>query len=137
MRRHQRIRKKVSGTSERPRMAIMVSNKQMYVQFINDHEGRTLASASTLGAEGVRGVDAARQLGRDAAAAALANGIGSVVVDRGGFTYHGRLKAIVEGALEAGLSTGSGGAVADADETAPAEETALAATAEAGDKEAS
>jgi large subunit ribosomal protein L18 len=91
-------------------MAIMVSNKHMYVQFIDDDRGATLASATTCGKEGVKhNVQAAAQVGRDAAEAALRAGIKQVVVDRGGFAYHGRVKAIVDGAVAAGLAIGAVG----------------------------
>lgn len=109
-RRRLRIRKRISGTGERPRMAVMVSSRHMYVQFIDDDRGVTLASASTLSDQGgKRDTDAARALGQRAAEAALGNGIQRVVVDRGGFAFHGRVKAIVEAALEAGLANRSGG----------------------------
>ena len=90
-------------------MSIMVSNKNMYVQCIDDTRGVTLVSASTIGADGGRNVDGAKELGRRVAEDALAKGIGSVVVDRGGFRFHGRVKAVVDGALEAGLKAGRNG----------------------------
>ena len=101
--RHRRVRRKVSGTPERPRMAIAVSNKHMYVQFVDDMAGHTLASSSTSGGEGVD-VQKAADLGRKAAASAMDRGIRSVVVDRGGFAFHGRVKAMVDAAVAAGLS---------------------------------
>jgi large subunit ribosomal protein L18 len=106
VRRHRRVRKKVSGTAERPRMAIMKSDRHLYVQFIDDEQGRTLVSASSRSAGGSKNVETARLLGRQAAEAAQEKGITHVVVDRGGFVFHGRVKAIVDAALEAGLSTG-------------------------------
>lgn len=108
--RHARIRKKVKGTAERPRMAIMVSNRNMYVQFIDDSRGVTLAAATTAKGDTKCTVDVAKDLGRRAAESAMSKGITNMVVDRGGFKFHGRVKAIVDGALEAGLSTeGNGG----------------------------
>ena len=105
-RRHLRLRQKVQGTAVRPRMSVFVSGKHMYVQFINDMEARTLAAASTgageLKAE-KNNVDAARKLGKAAAEAAKSKGIDSVVFDRGGFAYRGRIKALAEAAREAGL----------------------------------
>ncbi|MDY5954951.1 MAG: 50S ribosomal protein L18 [Kiritimatiellia bacterium] len=104
--RHARIRRRIGrGTAERPRMAVFVSNKHMYVQFIDDVAGRTLAAASTLKLEGCKcNLDGARQVGETAAAAAKEKGIKSVIVDRGGFKFHGRVKTIVDSAVAAGLS---------------------------------
>ncbi len=103
--RHLRIRNRIScGTAERPRMAIHVSNKHMYVQFINDEASCTLAAASTLKTDGAKcNLETARLVGEAAAAAAKEKGISAVVVDRGGFKYHGRVKTIVESAVAAGL----------------------------------
>ena len=103
-RRHLRLRRRVCGTAARPRMAICVTNQHMYVQFVDDDEARTLASASTLGADGKCNRESAKTLGEAAARAAVDRGIGRVVVDRGGFRYHGRVREIVEAALAAGLS---------------------------------
>ena len=105
-RRHARVRRKANGTAERPRMAVSISNRYMCVQFIDDVRRVTLASASTLGSDKGHGVAAAQVLGRSSAEAALAQGIACVVVDRGGYTFNGCVKAIIEGALEAGLSAG-------------------------------
>ena len=105
--RHRRVRRKVSGSAERPRMSVMVSCKHMYVQFVDDNKGATLASVSTLGAENKNNVAAARELGRRAAEVALKAGIKSAVVDRGGFTFHGRVKAIVDAAGAAGIAVGA------------------------------
>ncbi len=100
--RHMRLRRRVSGTQERPRMSICVTNKHMYVQFIDDTAGRTLASASTL--KGIKpNLDGAKTLGAAAADAAKAKGISLVVVDRGGNPYTGRIAAIVESAVENGI----------------------------------
>ena len=104
--RHLRLRQRVKGTAERPRMSICISNKHMYVQFIDDDAGRTLASASTI-KESKANLETAKALGRNAAEAAKGAGITNVVVDRGGFKYTGRVAAIVEAAMEGGLSAGA------------------------------
>ena len=101
--RHLRLRQRVVGTAERPRMSICVTNKHMYVQFIDDDAGKTLAQANTLKDEKAN-TEVAKALGARAAEAAKAAGISTVVVDRGGFKYTGRIAAIVETAVEAGLS---------------------------------
>ena len=101
--RHLRLRQRIVGTAERPRMSICVTNKNMYVQFIDDDAGKTLASASSL-KETKNNLEVAKSLGQAAAAAAKAAGVTTVVVDRGGFKYTGRVAAIVESAVEAGLS---------------------------------
>ncbi len=105
--RHRRIRKRISGTGERPRMAIMVSNKHMYVQFIDDTANSTLAAVSTLknGGAGAT-ISKARVLGERAAEVAKAVGIASAIVDRGGFAFHGRVRALVEAASEGGIDVG-------------------------------
>ncbi len=104
LRRHARVRKRVSGTQERPRLAVFRSNKQIYAQLIDDVRGHTLAAAtsSALGTDGTK-TDAAGQVGRMLAERAQAAGITEVVFDRGGFRYHGRVKALAEAAREAGL----------------------------------
>ncbi|RKX32590.1 MAG: 50S ribosomal protein L18 [Verrucomicrobia bacterium] len=107
-RRHFRVRKKVFGTAERPRMAVFVSNKHMYVQFIDDEKGHTLAAVSTLDpetrSEGVRlNRDGAAWLGRRAAEIARAKGIEKVVFDRGGHSYGLRLRTLADAARKAGL----------------------------------
>ena len=101
--RHLRLRQRVVGTAERPRMSICVTNKHVYVQFIDDDAGKTLAQANTLKDEKAN-TEVAKALGARAAEAAKAAGISTVVVDRGGFKYTGRVAAIVESAVEAGLS---------------------------------
>ena len=101
--RHMRLRQRVVGTAARPRMSIGTPNKHMYVQFIDDDAGRTLAQANTLKDEKAN-LEVAKALGAKAAEAAKAAGISSIVVDRGGFKYTGRVAAIVESAVEAGLS---------------------------------
>jgi large subunit ribosomal protein L18 len=101
--RHQRIRKKISGTAECPRMAIMVSNKNIYVQLIDDEAEVTLASASTQNEDGGRNISTAASLGQRIGEIAKDKGFSRFVVDRGGFRYHGRVKAVVDAAIEAGL----------------------------------
>ena len=89
-------------------MCIAVTNRNMMVQFVDDDAEKTLASASTMGVEGERvSVDTASQLGRRAAENAIEKGIRHVVIDRGGFRFHGRIKALVEAACETGLTTSS------------------------------
>ena len=106
-RRHQRVRKKVTGTSARPRLAVFRSNKHITAQVIDDVAGRTLAAASTIesdlrgGATSNRG--AATAVGRLVAERAKAAGVERVVFDRGGFLYHGRVAALADAAREAGL----------------------------------
>ena len=101
------IRNKVSGTSEKPRLAVFRSNKQIYAQLINDVAGVTLASASSRdeSLEGTKGnkLEQASAVGKLIAVNAKNVGIDSVVFDRGGFLYHGRVKALAESAREAGL----------------------------------
>lgn len=108
-RRHLRVRKKVFGTPERPRLSVYRSLKHMYAQIIDDTRGHTLVSASTLDPE-LRGklaqtgnVEAAREVGRVLAQRAKSAGIEKVVFDRGGNLYHGRVAALAEGAREGGL----------------------------------
>jgi large subunit ribosomal protein L18 len=108
-RRHQRIRKRLSGTAERPRMVVFRSIKNLEVQLVDDVAGVTLLGASTLAmkdfkAEGSnRRVEQAAELGKQVAAAAKDKGITAVVFDRGGFKYHGRVQAFADGAREGGL----------------------------------
>jgi len=108
-RRHRRVRKKVTGTSERPRLNVYRSLSNIYAQVIDDYRGHTLVSASTLDSEIKeelsRGsnVDAARRVGEVLARRAKEKGIERVVFDRGGFKYHGRIKALADGAREGGL----------------------------------
>lgn len=104
-RRHRRVRKKVSGTTQRPRLAIYRSNKHIYAQVIDDVAGRTLAASSTL-AEGVTGEDPtarAKAVGKAVAQAAKQAGVDAVVFDRGGFMFHGKVKALADAAREGGL----------------------------------
>jgi large subunit ribosomal protein L18 len=107
-RRHIRIRSKISGTPERPRFCVSITANHIYCQFIDDVNGRTLASCSTLTAafkaEGARAnMAGATRLGEMAAEAALAANISEVVFDRSGYKYHGRIKAIAEAARAKGL----------------------------------
>ena len=101
--RHLRLRQRIVGTAARPRLSICMTNKHMYVQFIDDDAGRTLAQANSL-KEAHANLAAAKALGAAAAEAAKAAGISTVVVDRGGNKYTGRVAAIVEAVVEAGLS---------------------------------
>ena len=96
------IRKKVSGTADRPRLAVFRSNKEIYVQVIDDVAGTTLASASSADAKGTK-IEQATATGKLIAAAAKKAGVEAVVFDRGGFLYHGRVKALADSAREAGL----------------------------------
>lgn len=106
LKRHKRVRGKVSGTSERPRLNVFRSGNNIYAQIIDDTKGLTLASASSLekGFEG-RGsnAEAAAKVGQAIAQRAKDKGIDTVVFDRGGYLYHGRVKALADGAREAGL----------------------------------
>lgn len=98
------IRSKVSGTAERPRMTVFRSNKQIYVQLVNDLEGKTLVAKSSKDVEATgTKCEIAAQVGKLAAEAALSAGIQSVVFDRNGYLYHGRVKQLAEAAREAGL----------------------------------
>jgi len=107
---HTRIRKKVRGTAERPRLAIFRSLNHIYAQVIDDDAGKTLVSASTTEKDlrGTTGgnLEAAQRVGRTVAERALAAGISNVVFDRGGYVYHGRVKALTDAAREAGLNKG-------------------------------
>jgi large subunit ribosomal protein L18 len=104
IRRHSRVRKKVSGTSERPRLAVYRSNRHIYAQLIDDAAGRTVASASTLAVtDGEDPTAKAKAVGLDLAAKAKSAGVAKVTFDRGGFIYHGRVQAVAEGAREGGL----------------------------------
>jgi large subunit ribosomal protein L18 len=103
VKRHRRVRKKIFGTAERPRLAVYRSNKHMYAQMIDDVEGRTLVAVSTLvGNDGDR-LAQAKAVGQDLAKKAKDAGISRAVFDRGGFRYHGRVKALAEAAREGGL----------------------------------
>jgi|SRR6516164_6032972 large subunit ribosomal protein L18 len=109
VRRHWRVRKKISGTSARPRMSVRFTNKNIHVQFIDDTAGATLAAASTTSKATpdreklAANAASAKTLGALAAKAALDKGINQVVFDRGSARYHGKLKALADAAREAGL----------------------------------
>jgi large subunit ribosomal protein L18 len=104
IRRHARVRRRVVGTAERPRLAVFRSNRHIYVQLIDDSAGRTLAAAGSLSAPGDGDKKAvARRVGSELASRAKAAGITSVVFDRGGYQYHGRVTALAEAAREGGL----------------------------------
>ena len=106
IKRHNRVRGKISGTAERPRLCVFRSENHIYAQIIDDVAGNTLVSASSVekGFEGNGGnMDAAKKIGAAIAERALQKGIEEVVFDRGGYIYHGRVKALAEGAREAGL----------------------------------
>jgi large subunit ribosomal protein L18 len=105
---HRRIRRKVKGSGERPRLAVYRSLNHIYAQVVDDQLGKTIVSASTTEKD-LRGssggnLDAARRIGRAIAERALEKGISSVVFDRGGYLYHGRIKALTDAAREAGLN---------------------------------
>jgi large subunit ribosomal protein L18 len=106
-RRHRRVRKKVMGTSERPRLAVFRSNRHVYAQVIDDMDGRTLVAASTketgAGASANANIEAAKSVGRRLAERARAAGIESVVFDRAGYRYHGQVAALADAARESGL----------------------------------
>lgn len=109
LRKHTRVRKKISGTSERPRLNVFRSLSHIYAQIIDDTNGNTLVAASTLD-EALKGKvkyggnkEAAKEVGKLIAAKALDKGIKTVVFDRGGYLYHGRVKDLAEAAREAGL----------------------------------
>ena len=107
LKRHARVRAKLSGTAECPRLNVYRSNANIYAQIIDDVQGVTLVAASTLDAE-FEGIgsnkEAAKKVGQMIAAKALEKGIKEVVFDRGGYLYHGRVQALAEGAREGGLS---------------------------------
>jgi large subunit ribosomal protein L18 len=109
LRRHRRVRKKVFGTPDRPRMNVFRSSTEIYVQIIDDFQGYTLASASSIDAElsdsmkGLSNMDQAQKVGEAIAERAKKAGISKVVFDRGGYQYIGRVKALAEAAREGGL----------------------------------
>ena len=105
IRRHRRVRSKVAGTAERPRLVVFRSNRGISAQLVDDAAGRTLASASwkAAGSSGSK-TEQANEVGKALAAAAKAAGIETCVFDRGGYLYHGRVKALAEGAREGGLT---------------------------------
>ena len=113
LRRHRRVRGKVSGTADRPRLVVFRSNKGIFAQLVDDEAGRTLASASWLGQRSFKGTKTeqaaavgktlAAEVGKALAQAAMNAGIKHCVFDRAGYLYHGRVKALAEGAREGGL----------------------------------
>jgi large subunit ribosomal protein L18 len=127
---HRRIRHKVRGTSERPRLAVYRSLNHIYAQVIDDDQARTLASAATteksLAVKSGGNIEAAKKIGQTIAERALAAGISSVVFDRGGYLYHGRVKALTDAARAAGLNRGE---TVEAEAAAPPAETAPEAEA--------
>lgn len=98
-----RIRGKISGTAARPRMSVFRSNKGIYVQLIDDLEGRTLVAASSKGLEGGTKIEIAARVGAEVAKKAMESGITEVVFDRNGYLFHGRVKSLADGARQAGL----------------------------------
>ncbi len=108
-RRHERVRERVSGAPERPRLAVFRSLSHIYAQVIDDRSGRTLAAASDLAKKDAAATDKkskaerAKAVGKQIAERAKAAGVGEVVFDRGGYRYHGRVKALADGARESGL----------------------------------
>ena len=107
LRRHRRVRKKVSGTPQRPRLAVFRSNRHLYAQLIDDDGGHTIAYASTLdpslAAQKGKTSEAAQSVGKLVAERAIEKGITTAVFDRGGFRFHGRIKALADSAREQGL----------------------------------
>jgi large subunit ribosomal protein L18 len=124
---HRRIRRKVKGSSERPRLAVYRSLNHIYAQVVDDQLGKTIVSASTTEKD-LRGssggnLDAASRIGKAIAERALEKGISSVVFDRGGYLYHGRIKALTDAAREAGLNKNELAAREEEASEAQAEET--------------
>jgi len=105
IKRHERVRGKISGTAERPRLSVFRSENNIYAQIIDDDAGCTLCSASSVekGFEGGGNIEAAKQVGKTVAERAVAKGVENVVFDRGGYIYHGRVQALADGAREGGL----------------------------------
>ena len=99
-----RVRKSVNGTTERPRLSVFRSNKQIYAQIINDLDGRTLVSASSLGLEKLPKIQQAEKVGELVAEKAKANGIKTIVFDRNGYLYNGRVQALADAARKGGLN---------------------------------
>jgi large subunit ribosomal protein L18 len=104
LRRHRRVRRRVVGTAERPRLAVFRSNRHIYAQIIDDMNGRTVASAGSLGLDGDDDkTEEAKRVGAELARRAKQAGVASVIFDRGGYQYHGRVQALAEAAREGGL----------------------------------
>ena len=102
-RRHKRVRAKVIGTKERPRLSVFRSNQHIYVQLIDDNKGQTLASFDDHKIKKGKRVEKAKEVGRTIAKKALEKQIKKIIFDRGGYKYHGQVKAVAEGAREGGL----------------------------------
>ncbi|MDA0321983.1 MAG: 50S ribosomal protein L18 [Verrucomicrobia bacterium] len=102
-RRHQRLRKKIEGTAERPRLAVMISNRHLYAQVIDDAKGCTLVAVSSLATDGGVTVEKAAELGTKLGELVREKGVQDVVFDRGGYQFHGRVKALADAARAAGL----------------------------------
>jgi large subunit ribosomal protein L18 len=104
-RRHRRVRGKITGTAARPRLTVFRSNRGIFAQLVDDSSGRTLAGASWVGLKGFKGdkIAQAKEVGKQVAAVAKKAGVAEVVFDRGGYLYHGRVKALADGAREGGL----------------------------------
>jgi large subunit ribosomal protein L18 len=122
---HTRIRRKVRGTTERPRLAVYRSLNHIYAQLIDDEKAQTIASASTtektLGLKSGGNIEAAKKIGQAIAERALAAGVSTVVFDRGGYLYHGRVKALTDAARAAGLNKGEAAEAAGAEPAVAAE----------------
>jgi large subunit ribosomal protein L18 len=103
LRRHTRVRERVTGTGERPRLAVFRSLSHIYAQVIDDRSGRTVAAASDLDVKEGKKAERAKNVGKALAERAKAAGVNEVVFDRGGYRYHGRVKALGDAAREAGL----------------------------------
>ena len=106
LRRRRRVRSKIFGEVERPRLTVYRSNRHMYAQVVNDVDGKTIASASSLedGFDGLDKSEGAKKVGELVAQRAKEHGVSAVVFDRNGYIYHGRISAVADGAREAGLS---------------------------------
>jgi large subunit ribosomal protein L18 len=104
LRRRRRVRAKVVGTAERPRISVFRSNRGISVQLIDDEAGRTLAAVESIEFRGIKPMDQATQVGKALAERAKGSGIETAVFDRGGYQYHGRVKALAEAAREGGLA---------------------------------
>lgn len=102
---HRRIRRNLSGSKQRPRLSVYRSNKDIYVQIVDDEQGHTLLSHTSRSMKELKGtkIERSKEVGKAIAKMAIENGINSVVFDRGGYLYHGRIKALAEGAREGGL----------------------------------
>ena len=101
--RHNRVRKKVSGTAERPRLVVFRSDKHIYAQLVDDDAGRTIVTVTSTKVSNGKKTERASEVGKQVAAVAKDKGITRVVFDRGGYKYHGRVKAVADGAREGGL----------------------------------